>query len=324
MRNNIAFDVFLCHNSLDKSQVLEIASVLKQMGLRPWLDVWEMPPGISWQRVLEQQIPNIRSVAVFVGHQGLGPWQEQEIEAFLREFARRECRIIPVLLKDAPVEPKLPLFLNSMTWVDFRQNYPHPMSQLVWGITGKKPQLEHLSAVQPKSLPSNVSYRNSLLINRKPTTKPQRLSKRPAFNPTEATSPERKSTISPTYLLKKTGLFQFLAIAVWLSIGYFLGESMNSKDLLPATLMAGSIGGATSGLLLGIAWQSVSSQAPPEETYIKFPAIGLVSGILVWLLIHQSLSHSQISQYSSLLGLATGCAFVSVFIGYLLNKRTHS
>ena len=60
-----------------------------------------------------------------------------EVEAFLREFVSRSCPVIPVLLKDAPQKPALPLFLKGMTWVDFRVEDPEPMQRLLWGITGQ-------------------------------------------------------------------------------------------------------------------------------------------------------------------------------------------
>ena len=132
------FDVFLCHNSEDKPQVIEIAEQLKLCGLKPWLDKWELRPGHSWQDVLEENIEQINAAAVFVGKNGLGPWQRREINAFLRKFVSRECPVIPILLSDAPKEPKLPTFLEEIMWVDFRTSDPNPMSQLIWGITGKK------------------------------------------------------------------------------------------------------------------------------------------------------------------------------------------
>jgi len=82
------------------------------------------------------RIEQIKSAAVFVGKNGIGPWQQLELEAFLREFSNRGCPVIPVLLPDAPDEPKLPRFLKGMTWVDFRSQDPDPMEQLIWGITG--------------------------------------------------------------------------------------------------------------------------------------------------------------------------------------------
>jgi hypothetical protein len=128
------FDVFLCHNSEDKSQVKQIAEQLKQYDLKPWLDIWELRPGHSWQDVLEENIEQINAAAVFVGKNGLGPWQRREINAFLRKFVNRECPVIPILLPDAPKEPKLPTFLEEIMWVDFRTSDPTADIASVWYI----------------------------------------------------------------------------------------------------------------------------------------------------------------------------------------------
>ena len=133
------FDVFLCHNSTDKPEVMAVGERLKEHGLLPWLDVWELRPGLSWQRKLEEQIGQIKAAAVFVGGEGVGPWQQQELEAFLREFVERGCPVIPVVLPGAPRRPALPIFLKGMTWVDFRSEDPDPLGRLIWGITGERP-----------------------------------------------------------------------------------------------------------------------------------------------------------------------------------------
>ena len=131
------FDVFLCHNDRDKPQVKQIGRDLKGLGILPWLDEWELRPGMPWQDALEQQIGCVKSAAVFVGSEGVGPWQHQELAAFLRRFVDQKSPVIPVLLPDAPAEPDLPLFLVGMTWVDFRDSDPDPMKRLAWGITGQ-------------------------------------------------------------------------------------------------------------------------------------------------------------------------------------------
>ena len=133
------FDVFLCHNSQDKPEVIKIARQLQQQGLIPWLDIWELPPGQSWISFLEEQIKNIKSAAVFVGSSGVGPWQKHEMEAFLIEFIRRGCPVIPVLLETATEELELPVFMSTLTWVDFRDSESNPMGRLIWGITQIKP-----------------------------------------------------------------------------------------------------------------------------------------------------------------------------------------
>ena len=114
-------------------------------GLPEWrmydrvLDEWELRPGLPWQEVLEEQIGQVRAAAVFIGKSGLGPWQNVEMKAFIRQFVKRGCPVIPVVLKDATKKPKLPPFLEGMTWVDFRKDEPDPFDQLVWGITGERP-----------------------------------------------------------------------------------------------------------------------------------------------------------------------------------------
>jgi TIR domain len=54
------FDVFLCHQSEDKPAVKEIGNQLKDLGILPWLDEWELRPGLPWQRSLEKQIGQIK------------------------------------------------------------------------------------------------------------------------------------------------------------------------------------------------------------------------------------------------------------------------
>lgn len=131
------FDVFLCYNEIDRAAVIDIGECLKEYSILPWLDVDELQPGLPWQRLLEKQIGQIKSAAVFVGKDGIGPWQQMELEAFLREFVNRDSPVIPVLLPDAPDAPKLPIFLKAMTWVDFRKQSTNPIERLIWGITGK-------------------------------------------------------------------------------------------------------------------------------------------------------------------------------------------
>lgn len=131
------FDVFLCHNVVDKPTVRDIAQRLRGRGLRPWLDEHELRPGLPWQRVLEDQIQSIPAGIVVVGSE-VGPLQDHELTAFLRQFVKRGCPVIPVLLPGVE-RPELPTLLDGMTWVDLAIADPDPLDQLEWGITGKYP-----------------------------------------------------------------------------------------------------------------------------------------------------------------------------------------
>jgi hypothetical protein len=98
----------LCYNDEDRNEVKQIAEQLKERQIQGWLDIWQAPPGTSWQRLLTEQIDKINSVAVFIGRNG-GPWQKEEIESFIWEFIEIGRPVIPVILPTIQQELNLPI-----------------------------------------------------------------------------------------------------------------------------------------------------------------------------------------------------------------------
>lgn len=127
------FDVLLLYNDEDRSEVMQIAQALTERQIRPWLNIWEAGGGTIWQRLLETQIAKINSVAVFIGPSG-GPWQQEQIEAFIWEFVEIGRPVIPVILPTIQQEPNLPIYLKRKVMVDFRQQDLDPITQLIEGI----------------------------------------------------------------------------------------------------------------------------------------------------------------------------------------------
>jgi len=136
------YDVFLCYNTQDRERVKAVGEQLKERGILPWLDIWEIRPGTRWQQELQKQIKSIKSAAVFIGPKGRGPWQDVEAESLLTQLVKRKCPIIPVILEGRQGQPQLPPFLGLLHVVDMRQPDPDPFRQLVWGITGEKSPAE--------------------------------------------------------------------------------------------------------------------------------------------------------------------------------------
>lgn len=131
------FDVFLCHNSRDKSAVRELADLLERRGLSPWLDERQLIPGRPWQPELENAILRASTIAVLIGKDGQGPWQNAEMRAALALGVEKGKPVIPVLLPGAAEKPELPLFLSAMTWVDLRKGFEAAgLDRLEWGIRG--------------------------------------------------------------------------------------------------------------------------------------------------------------------------------------------
>src|SRR5215471_6245758 len=93
------YDVFLSHNSSDKAAVETIARKLKDSGVTPWLDTWNLIPGRAWQPAIEEALEECLSCAVFLGPQGTGPWQMEEMRAAINRRVTESngsFRVIPV------------------------------------------------------------------------------------------------------------------------------------------------------------------------------------------------------------------------------------
>jgi formylglycine-generating enzyme required for sulfatase activity len=137
--NRFGFDCFLSHNSRDKPAVRDLAESLKARGIRPWLDEEQLAPGLPSQPLLAAGMRASTAVAVLIGADGRGPWEDQEMQVAPRLAIEDGRPVIPVLLPGAPAVPELPAFLANRTWVDLRRDREAGLDRLVWGITGRRP-----------------------------------------------------------------------------------------------------------------------------------------------------------------------------------------
>ena len=137
------YDVFLCHNSKDKDVVRAVDSVLKDFKIKTWLDEVDLRPGRSWKPEIHELITTVRSIAIFIGENGFGSYQEKEIEDVLLQFSSKDRPIIPVLLPNTEPPGTVPKFfknspyggdLSNFTFVDL--NSQNSMSRLILGING--------------------------------------------------------------------------------------------------------------------------------------------------------------------------------------------
>ena len=172
-------------------------------GIKPWLDEKEIRPGTSWQKAIGEQIDSIKSAAVFVGQNGLGLWQDEEIQALLSQFVKRECPVIPVVLPSAKATPKLPWTLANLNWVDFREADLDPLKQLIWGITGKRPcDQSYVSPASKAAAARQADDVQGLLPLKEKVTIEIRL---PGKNMDEFSAEERDSILAGLYSLLKVG-----------------------------------------------------------------------------------------------------------------------
>ncbi|GAK57315.1 methyltransferase type 11 [Candidatus Vecturithrix granuli] len=115
------YAVFLSYNSEDSEAVEQIAQYLEKSNLCPWLDKWNLIPGQSIVKGIEDGLGKSSSCAIFIGKNGFGPWHDKEKEiASIQQIQDPKFPVIPIFLPDAPQKPGLPHFLSINLAVDFR------------------------------------------------------------------------------------------------------------------------------------------------------------------------------------------------------------
>lgn len=136
--------VFLSYSRGEAAIVEAMARRLRDNGIEPWLDKWNLVPGEPWQPALEEALGKCAACLVFVGRSGMGPWQHEEMRVAIdRRVTRRDLRVIPVLLPGAERGRRstIPSFLANVTWVEFHHQLDDPdaFHRLLSGIQGKPP-----------------------------------------------------------------------------------------------------------------------------------------------------------------------------------------
>ena len=113
--------IFISYSSKDKEFAVRLATDLRLMGLKVWIDKWEMRVGDSLNKKIAEGISNSGWFCVVLSPNSVtSPWVQKELNAGLeRELEKRDVFILPILLKDC----EIPLFLRDKVYADFRNSY---------------------------------------------------------------------------------------------------------------------------------------------------------------------------------------------------------
>jgi TIR domain len=134
-----AYDIYICYDEIDETEVMTIGEKLIAKGILPWFDILGVKPGGLEEEQEEEQIQKIPAAAVFIGQHKIVDKQALQMYSFINQFIERKIPVIPVILTNVSKDLKLPPYLGNFGKVDFRRSIPEPMGQLVWGITGVRP-----------------------------------------------------------------------------------------------------------------------------------------------------------------------------------------
>jgi hypothetical protein len=106
---------FLSHASEDKAGFAEpLGRELASLGIRPWLDKWEIRPGDSLvAKLFDEGVAAVDAVIVLVSqYSAAKPWVRAELDAAVVRRITESTRLIPVRLDEAD----MPAPLRMLVW----------------------------------------------------------------------------------------------------------------------------------------------------------------------------------------------------------------
>jgi hypothetical protein len=145
-------DVFLCHSSVDKEWVEDLAGDIESQEwngrrLTVFLDKWDIDGGDNIVLRLNQGLERSRFVAVVMAPELMGSdWCSAEWSSVLHaDPTNRAGRLLPIRLRDFHRETgarlKVPPFLQSLAYYDFRpkNDYRRELMRLLGKVRGEAP-----------------------------------------------------------------------------------------------------------------------------------------------------------------------------------------
>lgn len=124
--------IFISYSSKDIEFANRLASDLKELWHKPWLDEWEINIGEGITSRIKHGISEADYMIVILSpHSVKSDWVRKELKAMHRkEIKQEKSMILPVLIDDC----KIPSFLKDKKYVDFRKNCSVGLVRLINAI----------------------------------------------------------------------------------------------------------------------------------------------------------------------------------------------
>jgi hypothetical protein len=128
--------VFVSHASEDKERFVRgFARELRDNGVDAWFDEWEIGPGDSLVRKIQEGIQGAPvGIAVLSRNSVTKPWVLEELDALIVRRVAGDCRIIPIVLEDCEV----PVLLRATHYIRIRNtaDYSEELKQILHSLFG--------------------------------------------------------------------------------------------------------------------------------------------------------------------------------------------
>ncbi len=120
-----------------------VGKALRERGLKVFKYDWYLSPGDHWPSALERRLAHCKAVAVLIGPNGMGPWQQREVYTAIDREVREQAsghfgfRVIPVLLDQGGRTHAGLGFLSQNVWVEAWD--PRAVDLIAGALEGKAP-----------------------------------------------------------------------------------------------------------------------------------------------------------------------------------------
>jgi hypothetical protein len=110
--------VFISHSTQDHVFVEKFATDLRTKGIDPWYSEWEIKPGDSIRKKIEEGLEGCEFFIIVLSSNSITrPWVQAELDAAtIRHLDGNVRKIIPIKIENCG---ELPSTLGSLCWEDF-------------------------------------------------------------------------------------------------------------------------------------------------------------------------------------------------------------
>lgn len=123
-------NIFISYaRSADAAFALKIATDLKAYDINAWLDHLDIPPGVKWDRAVEDQLRSADTLLLVLSDAAIRSDNVMDEVSFALE---KKKTIIPVLVEECDI----PLRLHRLQYIDFTAGYKTGMEKLVQALGG--------------------------------------------------------------------------------------------------------------------------------------------------------------------------------------------
>jgi TIR domain-containing protein/restriction endonuclease len=120
---------FISYAQADRDTARRIADALKSAGLRVWFSEWELQPGDSIARRIDEALSASDVLLVLLSPNAISSnWVQSEWRtAVSSQLSNRAVTVIPILIEDCKVPPPL----SHLAYLDLRHNFDAGVHRLI-------------------------------------------------------------------------------------------------------------------------------------------------------------------------------------------------